>query len=132
MVIKKAPLHLTSVLLKISVFVLTPSTQISGARPSPFISPLSLSSLSTVVPCVQLTFSPKRPPLFVWNCYANVEMLLVSLCLASYQLWWVGGGGESNTAAPPPPNQIRSLYRYTSLIPPIASHSCPAVEGKRC
>lgn len=46
-----------------------------------------------MVPCVQLTFSPKRPPLFVWNCYANVEMLLVSLCLASYQLWWVGGGG---------------------------------------
>ena len=102
-----------------------------GLHPSLLISPLSLSA---VVPCVQLTFSPKRPPPL---CLYGIAMLMWKLLLVFYlfsspsgflsaglEVEGGRGGGwcegrPSNSTSPPPPNQIGSLYLlYMSLFSP--------------
>lgn len=131
------------------MFVLPPLLHpnlFQGLLPSLLISPLSLSA---VVPCVQLTFSPNIPPplpLFVWNCYANVETAASFFYLFSSPSGFLSAGLEveggrgggwcegrpSNSTSPPPPNQIGSLdLLYMSLFfPPLQFITLPSVGGK--
>lgn len=87
--------------------------------------------LSALVPHVQLTFSPKHPPLFVWNCYANVDSLLVFLCLAPISCDGLEVGGVQYIATPPASIWNQIFFSLYISSPPDAKTWLCSLGGTR-
>lgn len=105
-----------------------PPKSLSGAPPFPsHISSLSFCCGPLCAADLQSQHPPSPPPLFVWNCYANVEtaasfFIYFPLRLASYRLGWrwreggvVGGARGGRPIARPLRLQIKSDLSICSI-----------------